>query len=82
MDRKGASLDTKKVRNWAMKKTQKKSARLGKKGAKMDKGRFAILKLTLVRTNFVAMSESLDDCNNLKASTISDKVHPLNFFPV
>ena len=34
MDKKGAS----KVQNWAMKKTQKKGARLGKKGAKMDKG--------------------------------------------
>ena len=38
LDLKGASLDNKKVRNWAMKKTHKKDARLGKKGAKMDIG--------------------------------------------
>ena len=37
LDMKGARLGNKKVRNWAMKKTHKKDARLGKKGAKMDK---------------------------------------------
>ena len=36
LDMKGARLGNKKVRNWAMKKTHKKVARLGKKGAKMD----------------------------------------------
>ena len=37
LDMKGARLGNKKVRNWVMKKTHKKGARLGKKGAKMDK---------------------------------------------
>ena len=41
LDMKGARLGNKKVRNWVMKKTHKKGARLGKKGAKMDKTRLA-----------------------------------------
>ena len=36
MDRKGASLDKKKVRNWAPKFLEKKGAKLDKKGAKSE----------------------------------------------
>ena len=43
LDMKGARLGNKKVRNWVMKKTHKKGARLGKKGAKMDKSPLSAL---------------------------------------
>ena len=36
MDKKGASLDKKKVRNWAPKFLEKKGAKLDKKGAKSE----------------------------------------------
>ena len=40
MDRKGASLDKKKVRNWAPKFLEKKGAKLDKKGAKSETSLF------------------------------------------
>ena len=51
LDMKGARLGNKKVRNWVMKKTHKKGARLGKKGAKMDK----------TQTTFNVRQSSMED---------------------